>query len=467
MNIFALTVGLLLLVFLSSITFLILLKSGYKDKKLYLLFIIALLIHLFVMLFLYYANFRPFGGGGDFDLYQKDSIELANRFKQGNFSLTGTYSEHYFSPMIAVIYVLTMPQTIVGLSFITFLAAISVILMYLIMLEIGGSKNAAFIIGLVVIAYPSYLYFGSVLLKDTVVIPLILLATLSAVKILRNFNSLWFLIFFATLTGVIHFRFYMGYALLLAFLLSWFVVSNFKIKERIIFSFTIIFILGFSPRIAGYGYYGDEMFATYFNKQTIKIFREVVYAPQKTFALPTSGNNPSPGTNLASGNNPSPGTNLASGNNPPLTQVVVESKTTGAGSSFPIEVSFENPTKFGRNYFLSFISSLFGPFPWQIRYLRQIPALAEIIPWYFFFFVIIYGAYKCIKTEGFIHFLKSYKYAFFSAMFCVIALGALSLYINNFGIIARIRIPIFISLLCIMALSFNYIDLKIGKKKIL
>ena len=441
-----LAVGLLLLIFLIAVTFLILLKAGFRDKKLYLLFLIALSIHLSATLFIYYANFRPFGGGGDFDLYQKDSIELANRFKQGNFSLIGTYSEHYFSPMIAVIYVLTLPRTIVGLSFITFLACFSILLVYLIILEIGGSKNTAFIIGLIAAVYPSYLYFGSVLLKDTVIIPLVLLGMLLAVKIFKNFNGLGFLVFFGALTGAIHFRFYIGYALLLAFLLSWFVVSNFKLKERIIFSLTIIFLLGFSPQIAGYGYYGGKMFATYFNKQTIKNFREIVYAPKKAPVAVTSTINPPVAIN------------------PPAKPTIVENKAEGVGSSFPIEVSFENPVKFGRNYFLSFISSLFGPFPWQIRYKRHLFFLFETIPLYFFFFIIIYGMYKSIKTEGFIQFLKSYKYAFPLAMFCIIATGALSLYINNFGIIARIRIPIFISLLCIMALAFNYIELKIGKK---
>jgi len=445
-----LAVGLLFLIFLTAITFLVLLKSGIRDKKLFLLFFIALAVHLSVTLFIHYANFRPFGGGGDFDLYEKDSLELANRFSHGNFSLEGTYSQHYFSPMLAVIYAFTIPRTIVGLMFVAFLAALSILLLYLIMLEIGGSKNTAFVIGLIVVAYPSYLYFGSVLLKDSVIIPLVLFGMLSAIKILRNFNALWFLAFFASLIGAIHFRFYMGYALLLAFLLSWFVISNFKMKDWAIFSLTIIFLLGFSPQIAGYGYYGEKIFSTYFNKPTIKNFREVVYAPQKPSASFTASNLVE---NHIAGDEFSIESETQS--NFSVEQIPSESLSEGVGSSFFIGVSFENPFKFATNYFLSFISSLFGPFPWQIKYGRQLLALAEVIPWYFFFFIIIYGAYKSIKTEGFIAFLKNYKYAFPLAMFCIIATGALSLYITNFGIIARIRIPIFVLLLCIMVLSFR------------
>ena len=40
-------------------------------------------------------------------------------------------------------------------------------------------------------------------------------------------------------------------------------------------------------------------------------------------------------------------------------------------------------------------------------------------------------------------------------IFSVFALGALSLFINNYGIIARIRIPAFICLISIICVMFN------------
>jgi len=40
-------------------------------------------------------------------------------------------------------------------------------------------------------------------------------------------------------------------------------------------------------------------------------------------------------------------------------------------------------------------------------------------------------------------------------LFGILALGALSLYINNYGIITRIRIPIFICFIAVMFISFN------------
>ncbi|GAH90208.1 unnamed protein product, partial [marine sediment metagenome] len=66
----ALAVGIILIGFLTLITFLILSKIGVKSKTLYILFLITLLIHLGAVLFIYYADFQPFSGGhGDYTKY--------------------------------------------------------------------------------------------------------------------------------------------------------------------------------------------------------------------------------------------------------------------------------------------------------------------------------------------------------------------------------------------------------------
>ena len=63
-------------------------------------------------------------------------------------------------------------------------------------LEINGSKKLALLVGLIISIYPSYLYFGSILLKDTVVIPLVLAGMLLLIKMLKSFTVWKFLIFF-------------------------------------------------------------------------------------------------------------------------------------------------------------------------------------------------------------------------------------------------------------------------------
>jgi len=416
-----LAVGLAFLIFLCLITFLILWKTGIKDKKLYLALLIILIIHLGVALFIYYTDFRPFGeGAGDYDLYNKNGIEIAKRFSQGNFSLQGLRLSHYYSVFIGFIYIFTLPDMLVGQMFSVWLTLLTVIFTYLIVLEISNSKKWAFLMSLIICFYPSYVYFGSLLLKDTIVIPFVLIALFFSLKLINKLSFKYLLIFYVFLTILTHLRFYIGYAVLFSFIISWFLISNFGFKKRIIYGIAFIIILGFSPQFLGYGYYGIKTLNHYINIPTITSYREVVYAPSSVH-----------------------------------TEKKPDSSVSGVGSSFLVETGFENPPHFVLNYFKSFIYSLLGPFPWQIRYLRQSLSLLETIPWYFLILVFFFSLIKSVKQKGLIIF-KKYKPAIPFLIFTLLSFGALSLFITNFGIILRIRIPNLMALLCIFPLSINY-----------
>ena len=131
----------------------------------------------------------------------------------------------------------------------------------------------------------------------------------------------------------------------------------------------------------------------------------------------------------------------------------------GSGSTFVIETGLnQGPVAFLKNSFISFIYSLLGPFPWQLNGSRQIVSLAETIPWYVLIATFLYLSWKFIVKHGINSYVKIYKPALPLLIFAVLALGALSLFINNYGIIARIRIPMFICLASAMCLVFNYYD---------
>ena len=90
-----LSVGLGLVLVLSSATLFVLNKLGFRDKKIYLLFLIALAIHLGATLFMYYADFQPFSGHfGDYLMYQKSAVQASEYFKQGNFSIHNIVSKY-------------------------------------------------------------------------------------------------------------------------------------------------------------------------------------------------------------------------------------------------------------------------------------------------------------------------------------------------------------------------------------
>ncbi len=216
----ALSVGLLLIIFLTAITFLVLHKVEKRDKILFLLFLTTLFIHLIAVLFIHYAHFQPFGSGsyGDYILYQQQAQEIAQRIHRADFSLQGLGIGHYYPVIIGYIYALTLPEMIIGQLFNVWLSGISVILVYLMVREIGGSKNWAFLTGLIVSIYPSYLFYGSLLLKDGLVVLFALAGLLFLLKLIKNFSLRNFIIFFIILTGLISFRFYIGYVLLFTFI---------------------------------------------------------------------------------------------------------------------------------------------------------------------------------------------------------------------------------------------------------
>src|SRR3989344_3725929 len=502
----ALSIGLFFLLLLFFATIFLLYGFGVRDKNIYIVFLMGLLVHLGVALLLYWTGLKPFGGGADFTLYDQIARDIADRFSHGNFSLAGLYTDHFFPILIGILYMVTLPSMIVGQLFIVWLSAFSILLVYLIVIEIGGTKKTAFLASLVVSIYPSYLYFGSVLLKDTVVIPLALVGILFILKIvnpIRNtarvfapegpvgsgrekftqsekfrpwavsngvnsFSWIKFLAFFVILSCLINLRFYIGYSLMFSFVICWFIISSFKAKEKVIYGVTMIFLLGFSPQIVGNGYYGFNSFKNLINPEKITYYREIVYSnnsslnsqpttPQSAASQPTASqptiNQPTTPQSAAS----QPTASQPTINQPNLPQKnPPKQELNGSGSNFELETGFKGGAgSFLKNSFQSFTYSLLGPFPWQLTQKRQVIGLAETIPWYILIIAFTYGSVSFIKKNGILPFLKFYKSSLPLLIFSIFTLGALSLFINNYGIIARIRIPAFICLISIICVMFN------------
>jgi len=397
-------IGLGFVIFLAVITNFVFFKIVTKDKILFLLFLIVLFTHTLIVLFIYYKNFQPFsGGGGDYLIYHQQAQEIAQRLRQGDFSLKGIGLGHYYPVIVGYIYAFTLPTMLMGQLFNAWIAAISILLVYLIVQEIGGSKKWAFLIGLIVCFYPSYLFYGSLLLKDGLVVLFALAGLLFLLKLIKEFLWRNFIIFFVFLTVLIHFRFYIGYALLFTFIFCWPLLNKLKLKQRLSYGIIMIFLLGFSPQICGYGYYGIYAFKQFLNPQQISFYREIAYNP----------------SNLSD---------------------------TGKSSSIVIKLEFNKPFSFPLNYSKSFIYVLLGPLPWQMKYPRHFLALIETIPWYILLFFIIKGAINSFKNK---------RVALPLIVFSFGLLVVLALFLSNFGIVTRIRIPAFISLLCLIPLGFK------------
>ncbi|MSU54579.1 MAG: hypothetical protein EXS48_01940 [Candidatus Staskawiczbacteria bacterium] len=427
-------VGLLLLGSLTCFTFAALRKFNIRDKKLYAILLGVLVLHICVVLFIHYTGFDPFPGGADYNGYHRDAVEIATRFKSGNFSLENIPLLHYFPVIIGVVYTITAPAMVVGQLFLIWIVLLSVILLYLLVLEIRGDGKGFWLVGLAAIFYPSLLYFSSILLKDSLVVMLSLLGLLLSLKMAKNATPPLFVAFFVTVTALIHFRFYIGFALLFSFIVSWFLISHFEWDRRVKYGLIIIFLLGFSPQIAGLGYYGNMQLQSFLTETAITNYREVAYAPQPIYEPVGPKEN----------------------NGPKITEPnpFDREDASGTGSSFTVDVNFDNKYKFIANYCLSFIYTLLGPFFWQLRYKKHLLFLLETIPWYFICAVIFYQAYACYKAIGPRQWLAKYKYTLPILLFCIFSVGAISLFISNFGIIARIRMPVLLSLITLLSLPY-------------
>ena len=436
-----LAVGILFIAFLTVITFLILKRIGFKTKRIYILFLIALLIHLGAVLFLYYADFQPFSGGaGDYSGYNSLAQEISTRLHQGDFSLDGLSIGHYYPIIIGYIYALTLPEILIGQMFNAWLVALLVVFVYLIVLEIGGTEKGAFFAGLIVSVYPSLLFYGSLLLKDALVVLLCSIILLLILKLLKAFSWGKFLIFYIFLSALFHFRIYIGFAALLCFIISWFLFSNLKLRKRLLYVLIMIIVLGFIPQIStGQGYYGINFMKTYLHRKTITYFRELLSAPNPKISPITESSvvYDEPSTSEPSTSESFTSEHIDESVDKPIIK-------RGVGSSVTVKTGFENPFTFVKNSLISFSYTLLGPFPWHLRYLRHLFIIPELILWYFSLFFIIKGIRKPDKAH-----------VFTLVIFSLLVFGALSVFLTNFGITTRIRIPAFISLLCLVPFGFK------------
>jgi len=434
-----LSVGLFLLGVLSLGTLLILKKLGFKDKRIYLLFFIALAIHLGVTLFMHYANFQPFGGGqGDYITYNNQAQQIATRIHSGNFSTSGLGIGHLYPVIIGYIYALTLPSEIIGLIINVWLAVLSVLLVYLIVLELGASEKNAFVVGLIAAIYPSYVFISGLLLKDVFEVCFVMFGLLFTFKIIKKFSWWLFLLLYLSLSGATHFRFYIGYALIMAFILSWFLFSKIVISKRIVYGVIFVIFLGFIPLFsAGQGYYGFNSFKMYINFKMVNFYRNVAYVATPNPTSEKTVTLTAPSTSVSAvGNEVTPKSLVI--NKPSVSSESVQEQNIGMGSSFSGGGGI-------LGYVKSFFYVLFGPFPWQVKNIRQAFALLETFPWYFLLIFIGSAIIDSIKK-------KDFKFVVL-LIFIIMGMGVIAIFETNFGIIVRIRIPIFMALLCIASLS--------------
>lgn len=411
-----------------------------KTRRIVAVLLLCFLIHLSIVLFIHYSQFRPFGGGADYEGYHKIGKTIADNFHKGDFSLEGLRFGHDFPVVVGILYYFTTPNILVGLLFVTLLFLISALSLYLIVLELGGDEKTALFLALAINLYPSYGYFGSLLLKDSLIIPLVLVSIFLIIKSIRKFNWTNFFILFLLCLIIDYLRFYIGYALIFSFVFSWFFSVGIKNKRAMALGIILTILIGFAPFLIGDGYFGYYVVQDFLNPGKITLYREIAYNPDSSrneTLNPISEGEQIPDQDTA---NLKPAEYIPS----------------GMGSSFVVETGLkQGPVKFVINSIKSAMYALFGPFPWQFRYVRHAISLIETMPWYIIMLSFFIGIFAKLRDRNRKEILSFFIKTVPLWSFAILAIGALSLFINNYGIIVRIRIPIVISLLLTIVLFFN------------
>lgn len=418
-----LAVGFFVLALLASAALLTFRALGLENKKIYLLFGLALMVHVAMVVFIHLAGFQPFNGG-DYVLYDEIAKIISGRLHNGDFSIGNTGLGSWYPVIVGYIYALFGTEMFFGQMLNAWAAALASVIIYLIVLQTGRSENESFWVGAISIAYPSFIFFGSSMLKESLVVLLAMFSLLMALKLIKNFSWPKFFVLYTTSILLTNLRFYVSFAVILAFIFCWFLFSELERRKRIFYGIFMLLVLGFIPQITGYGYMGvgnidivmmdikmNGIAKELLNPAKIIFYREKVYAP------------------------------LVEGSN------VIDNSMRGAGSSFVIKTNFNNPFSFIINNCLAFIYVVLGPFPWQLNHLRQLLVLPEMLAWYFLLFFIIKGIFGSIKQH--------YKIILPLVIFSVLIFGVQALYASNFGIIVRIRMPAFLALLCLLPLGLK------------
>ncbi|OHA69129.1 MAG: hypothetical protein A3J68_02035 [Candidatus Wildermuthbacteria bacterium RIFCSPHIGHO2_02_FULL_48_16] len=445
-------IALMVLAFLALTTVFFLLKFGVRRKEVYALFLIVLVVYLASAAFIYATQFYPLGGGqGDQHLYHTAAVMISQDFHEGDFSLESIkynlyleYAPNWYPVLIAALYFVTVPDVIVGAMVNVWFAALSALLLYALVLHFGASRKWAFLIGLSPILYPSYLYWGSILLRESLVIVLALASVLLMLKLQKRFSLFSFFLFFCALGALIYFRFYIGFAVLFVFAFSWFFLFYLQWKKKLIYGLFVIPLLGFLPQISGHGYYGSVEILHYAKPSTIVTYRE--FTPGKNWH-PDTRSEPvvpqppsvSPGSAPAPAPEPVPVP-------PPAIPAYPGPRTRGLGSTVVLSAETDNPVAFVKNYLTSFSFMALGPFPWHIRYARQLFVLLETIPWWVVAFFLVKGVVRSRNR---------WRDMLPLLLVSLGILAEIALLLNTYGTYMRIRMPAFLLLFTLLPFAFS------------
>jgi len=421
-------VALLMLTVLGAGSVFLLQKFGASQREVYVLLAFVLVSHAAFALFVHYTGFQPFGtGGGDFTRYNFHAQEIAERVRDFNFSLEGIWIAHYFPLILGYVYALVMPAMVVGQLFLVWTAALSILVLYFLTLEIGATRFWAFLVAVLGSLYPSFFFYTSYVLKDGLVILLVLLSLLLLLKLVKRFSWTLYVFLFLAAIPLVNLRSEIYDVFAITFFVFWFGFSRMELRRRVLLGVFLLFLYGLPPLIAikgtQTGYFDYRTFVS-LNVETAVTLKENAYLAVLPLGPEASLEGPE--------------------------EKVQNVRIQGARASTveDLTVGEENPFSFLLNQARAFAFVTIGPFPWQFSEPRHAATLVETVPWLFMLPFIIRGIWRKFKED-------KRAPAFALVLFALGMFVMLAFFINNFGITMRIRIPGVLVLLPFLPFAFS------------
>ncbi|OHA65122.1 MAG: hypothetical protein A3D64_01450 [Candidatus Wildermuthbacteria bacterium RIFCSPHIGHO2_02_FULL_49_9] len=447
--------ALLMLVILSTATVFLLRRLGVRRREVYFLLVFVVVSHAVFTLFVHYAGFQPFGtGGGDFIRYNMAAQEVAENLRAGTFSLEqariGNFLElepeeiwvpHYFPLILGYVYALVTPAMVVGQLFMVWLAALAVLTLYFLTLEVGATRLWAFLVALLGSFYPSFFFLTSYVLKEALIILLALLSLLLLLKLLKRFSWGNYILLFLIAIPLANLRSEIYDIFAVTFFVFWFGVARMEWRRRVLVGVVIFFLYGFAPVVAmkgtQNGYYDYRTFASLNVKTALNLKENAYLQFIPRIADPVKTVQPTMHEQVQ-----------REGQQEPLRKVTYEFQRGRTSTVEDLKVGADNPSSFIWNQARAFAFVTLGPFPWQFSESRHAATLVETIPWLFLVPFIIRGIWKKFREDKRTPALALVLFAL--GMFIVVAF-----FINNFGITMRIRMPAVFALLPFLPFAFS------------
>jgi hypothetical protein len=368
------------------------------------LFIITFLLHESVVLLINYGIVNIPVTASDHLMYLNSSGEIYNLLNTGLYTWGAVFYQHWYPLLLGISYFpFGGPSVLIGTTINALLIAFSSILFFKITSSLNTSINKKYLFWITLVimnGYASLMYNSSLLLKETWIVFLILSILYLAIKMYQNekFNWWQFILILFLCLALRNLRFFVGFAMIVGFLVGWFFESKMFLRRRILYGIMMFILFSFTTSVlTGPGIGESKSFIEYINPGFIYNLRRQYFSDGATT------------TNI----------NVVEQNN-----------------NLDETVSSTSQYKFSINGIIKSSSIIIlGPFPWQLPIKKYIIAFPDLIMLYS---ILFFGLIGILKTK-----LKS---SILYLIPIVIIFAGLIVGVDNLGALLRYRIPVVIIL---------------------